>query len=183
MELVFNLAKIIFAAAANYEFELLSFNGKYQFFRKCYFDLMHVKYGDSFYMGHHIEVRNRGNLILGNRCCIGSYSRIWNYAPIAIGDDFLTAGCLTLNSGTHDPLTLNPEAAEIKIGSRVWCGINVTIIGGVNIGDDVVIGAGSLVTRDIPGGCIAAGVPAKKLKELDRTDIKIWRPFGWNQTL
>lgn len=180
MGVAFNFRKLLFSTLADLEFHLNTFTGKTQVFRKSYLDVMGVKYDKQFYMGHSIEIRCFSNLIFGKRCSLGSYARIWNYAPIIIGDDFLAAGGLTINSGTHDPVTLEPKGAEIRIGSRVWCGVNVTIIGGVTIGDDVVIGAGSVVVKSVPNGCIVAGVPAKKIRDLDRSNIEIWRPFGWS---
>jgi maltose O-acetyltransferase len=82
---------------------------------------------------------------------------------------------LHLDSGTHDPETLEPKLLPIKIGNRVWCGINVTVIASVSIGDDVVIGAGSVVCKDIPSNSIAVGVPAKVVKPLNRqSDSLIW---------
>jgi acetyltransferase-like isoleucine patch superfamily enzyme len=137
---------------------------------------MDVRHGRQTTFGIGVHIRNRGNLSLGERCGIGSFARIWNYAPITIGDDFLAAGGLTLNSSTHDPVTLEPQGMPIDIGHRVWCGVNVTILAGVTIGDDTVIGAGSVVVNDIPSNCIAAGVPARKLKDLDRTSVpRIWQ--------
>jgi acetyltransferase-like isoleucine patch superfamily enzyme len=53
----------------------------------------------------------------------------------------------------------------IEIGNHVWVGTNVTILKGVKIGDGVIIGANSLVNKDIPAKCLAAGVPAKVIKE------------------
>ena len=103
--------------------------------------------------------------------------QIVNHAPIAIGEDFLGASDLVLNSGLHDPLTLQPRGGPITIGDRVWTGIRVTILGGVHVGSDVVIGAGSLVTKDIPSGSVAAGVPARVIRKLDRTGIKVWSSF------
>ena len=52
-----------------------------------------------------------------------------------------------------------------KIGDRVWIGANVTILKGVTIGNDAVVGAGSVVTKDIPEKAIAVGVPAKVIKD------------------
>lgn len=154
---------------------LLSNDYKAPKWRTRHLKLMRVKHGKHFTMGFDIYIRNRGNLILGEKCGIGSFARIWNYAPITIGDDFISAGGLTLNSATHDPVTLEPEGKAICIGNRVWCGVNVTILAGVTIGDDVVIGAGAVVTEDIPGNSIAVGVPAKKVRELDRLPGKaLW---------
>ena len=55
---------------------------------------------------------------------------------------------------------------EIKIGENVWICDKVTILGGVTIGDNVIIGADSIVTHDIPSNSIAAGIPAKIIKQL-----------------
>jgi acetyltransferase-like isoleucine patch superfamily enzyme len=51
------------------------------------------------------------------------------------------------------------------IGQRAWIAANVTILPGVNIGENAVIGAGSLVNHDIPSNCVAVGVPARVIKE------------------
>jgi len=70
---------------------------------------------------------------------------------------------------------MQPKSLPIKIGNRVWCGVDVTILSGVTVGDDVVIGAVSVVTNDIPSDSIAAGVPAKKIKPLQRgKDKYLW---------
>ena len=54
-----------------------------------------------------------------------------------------------------------PSHRSIKIGNNVWFGMNVTVLGGVKIGDNVIIGFGSIVTKDIPSNSVAVGVPAK----------------------
>jgi acetyltransferase-like isoleucine patch superfamily enzyme len=53
----------------------------------------------------------------------------------------------------------------VSIGNHVWVGRNVTILKGVTIGDGAIIAACSVVTRDVPPNCLAAGVPAKVIKE------------------
>lgn len=154
-------------ALANLEFQAgqSAVNG---FFRRAFVRYMRVKHGRDFAIGLDVYFRARGNIIFGERCALGSFAKIWNYAPIKVGDDFLSAGCLTINSATHDPVTLESIGRPITIGNRVWCGQNVTILAGVNIGDDVVIGAGSLVIKDIPSSSIVAGVPAKVIRPLLR---------------
>ena len=57
-------------------------------------------------------------------------------------------------------------ALEIKVGSNVWFGGNVTVLSGVTIGDNSVVGAGSVVTKDVPANVIVAGNPAKIIKYL-----------------
>ncbi|GIQ80928.1 hypothetical protein KIPB_001808 [Kipferlia bialata] len=54
----------------------------------------------------------------------------------------------------------------VTIGNRVWLGMGAQILPGVTIGDDCVVGAGSVVTRDIPPGCVVAGVPARVIRHV-----------------
>lgn len=60
--------------------------------------------------------------------------------------------------------------APIHIGSRVWLGGNVVVMPGIRVGDDSVIGAGSVVTKDIPAGVIAAGNPCRVLRPIHTQD-------------
>ena len=55
----------------------------------------------------------------------------------------------------------------VRIGDNVWFGVNCVVTGGVEIGDRAVIGANSVVTRDVPAGTIAAGAPAKVIREIE----------------
>ena len=54
-----------------------------------------------------------------------------------------------------------------RVGNDVWIGGNVTILPGVTIGNNVVIAAGAVVTKDVPDNCIIDGVPAKKIKDIE----------------
>ena len=57
------------------------------------------------------------------------------------------------------------ELKKVKIGEGVWLGAHVVVMPGVTIGDNSVVGAGAVVTKDIPSYSIAAGVPAKVIKK------------------
>ena len=58
-------------------------------------------------------------------------------------------------------------AKPVSIGSDVWIGGNVTILPGVSIGNNVIIAAGAVVTKDIPDNCVAGGVPVRLIKTLE----------------
>jgi maltose O-acetyltransferase len=88
-----------------------------------------------------------------------------------IGDDVQMGPNVQLLTATHplypDPRRDKWEAAEpIVIGDNVWLGGGVIVCPGVTIGADTVVGAGSVVTRDLPSGVIAVGSPARVLREL-----------------
>jgi maltose O-acetyltransferase len=92
-------------------------------------------------------------------------------ATVTIGDDVQIGPNVQLLTATH-PLEPGPrkdkwEAAEpIVIGDNVWLGGGVIVCPGVTIGADTVVGAGSVVTRDLPSGVIAVGSPARVIREL-----------------
>lgn len=92
---------------------------------------------------------------------------------ITIGNNVhITAGCAFV---THDggTLILRREVpdlewtAPISIGNDVYLGVRTLVMPGVRIGDRVIVGAGSIVTRDIPDNSVAAGIPARVLKSVD----------------
>jgi maltose O-acetyltransferase len=97
---------------------------------------------------------------------------ILDVAPVTIGDNVMCATKVQILTATHalDPDERNFSGTElgkpVKIGSRVWLGGGVIVCPGVTIGDDAVIGAGSVVTRDIPARVFAAGNPCRVIKEI-----------------
>jgi acetyltransferase-like isoleucine patch superfamily enzyme len=163
---------------SDWEFRYFKDN-RHTFLRRSYARALGIKFQQPFALGLDFYLRDVGNLQVGRNCSFGSFTKIWNYSAIEIGDDFLGAGCLTINTGTHDPVTLVPATKPIRIGHRVWVGVNVTILSGVEIGDDCVIAAGSVVTTAVPSGSIFGGVPAKEIGTTNRTSpFEIWRPWG-----
>ena len=97
---------------------------------------------------------------------------ILDIAPVYIGDHVMI-GPNTLITTVGHPLSPKSrrqhlaQAKSIKIGNDVWIGGNVTILPGVNIGNNVVIAAGAVVTKDVPDNCVVGGVPAKKIKDIE----------------
>ena len=140
--------------------------------RKFQLWLQRVAYQPPFRIGHKFYLRMQGNFIFGRRCAFGSFTRIYNYCPVVIGDDFIGASGLEINTGSHVPETLEDLGLPVTIGDRVWCGQNVLINPGVTIGNDVVLGSGSVVVKDIPSNCVAAGVPARVIRDLNRDQFK-----------
>lgn len=110
-----------------------------------------IEIGENFYSNHNLTILDCSNVIFGNNVFIGPNCSFYTAEhPI----DFETR-----NKGLE-------YAKPIKIGNNVWLGGSVTILSGVIVGNNVVIGAGSVVTKDIPDNCIVAGVPAKVIKRI-----------------
>lgn len=90
---------------------------------------------------------------------------------VKIGDNvFIGPNCNIYTAGHPIDIQKRNENLEsripVKIGNNVWLGGNVTILPGITIGDNTTIGAGSVVTKDIPSNVVAAGNPCKVIKEL-----------------
>ena len=102
-------------------------------------------------------------------------------ARITIGDDVQIGPLVQLLTPTHpvDPELRRAkwEAAEpIAIGDNVWLGGGVIVCPGVTIGENTVVGAGAVVTRDLPAGVVAAGVPARVIREIQSTSPATPKP-------
>jgi len=110
---------------------------------------------------------------LGNRAYIGPGSVIGVGGRIVIGDGTQAGSRLTLISESHDNnnedrsyVSGDVKRKGIVIGKNCWLGSNVTILDGVEIGDNSVVGAGSVVTKSIPEKSMCYGVPAKVVRKL-----------------
>lgn len=114
-------------------------------------------------------------IVIGDHCSIGDYCHITAIRKITIGDGLLTGRFVYIGDNSHGVLSLEDadippskrklqSKGEISIGKNVWIGDKVSIFGGVTIGNNVIIGAGSIVTHDIPSNSMAVGAPAKVVK-------------------
>lgn len=107
------------------------------------------------------------NLFVGKNVGLAD-TFILAYAPVRIGDNCSFSYRNMIITSTHDIDDFSTIIAKsVNIGSNVWITTNVTILPGVSIGDNTVIGAGSVVTKDIPEGVFAAGNPCKVIRKID----------------
>ena len=109
------------------------------------------------------------NITVGKNVFINSGCCFQDQGGITIGDGALIGHQVVLATLNHD---LNPErrksmkAAPIVIGKNVWIGAHATVLAGVSIGDNAVIAAGAVVTKDVPPMTVVAGIPAKTVKSV-----------------
>ena len=118
------------------------------------------------YAPFHIVINQNAKLNLGSgyinrNAKIRCLEEITFGKNVAIGEDFTI-----LDSDAHIIKGKENETTQTTvIGDNVWIGINVTVLKGVHIGEGAVIAAGAVVTRNIPMGVLAGGVPAKVIRE------------------
>lgn len=128
-----------------------------------------VKKGKNVRIGLKTTVMTPENIEIGNNSSInGGMLIAGKNSKIIIGENCLLSYDLHIRTRTHnyenkDKLILNQ--GEIIIGNDVWIGYGAQIMPGIHIGDGAVVGAGSIVTKDVKPYTVVAGIPAKFIKE------------------
>ncbi len=117
-----------------------------------------------------VRIRHPWLLRMGEFSCLADDVNCYNLGPITIGEHTVVSQGTHLCAGTHDYRQLNLPLVRpaIEIGSGVWVCADCFIGPGVRIGDNAVVGAASVVSRDVPPGVIAAGNPAVVLRDRPR---------------
>jgi acetyltransferase-like isoleucine patch superfamily enzyme len=116
-------------------------------------------------------VVNPAGVKLGRNCAINHGVFILGRTGIEIGDDVvLSAGCMLIDAGmqTRGIETRGYVEKPIRILDGAWVGAGAIILPGVTLGRQCMVGAGSVVTRDVPDFTVVAGNPAKFLKKVER---------------
>jgi acetyltransferase-like isoleucine patch superfamily enzyme len=114
-------------------------------------------------------------ITIGAGCFLNRETMLAAFERIEIGDHVMFANGCFVGDADHryddpeKPITWQgfTSRGPVRIGSNVWFGVNCVVTGGVEIGDRAVIGANSVVTKDIPPATIAAGAPAKVIREIE----------------
>lgn len=110
-----------------------------------------IEIGDNFYANHNLVILDANKIVFGNNVKIGPNCGFYTSSH-------------PLDKNTRRTLEF---AKPITVGNDVWFGGNVCVMPGVKIGDNTVIGSGSVVTKDIPSNVLAFGNPCKVVKNID----------------
>ena len=131
------------------------------------------------------------NISVGKDCFVNYGCTFLDVAPITLGDDVWIGANVTLAPPMHPYLAEEriireyPDgihdleyAKPITIRNNCWISSGVIISGGVTVGENSIIAAGAVVTRDVPPDCIVGGVPARVIRKLDENDrIGVWEAY------
>lgn len=111
----------------------------------------------------HVRIKNPWRLTLGDHCWIGQNVWIDNIENVAIGDHVCISQLVYFCTGSHDhrKTTFDLVARPIVVGNGTWVGARATLLGGVDIGANAIVAAGSVVTSSVQNCEFVGGVPAK----------------------
>lgn len=115
------------------------------------------------------------NITVGKNVFINACCHFQDQGGITLGDNCLVGHNVvfaTLNHGFAPEERQSMLPAPIVVGRNVWIGSNSTILQGVTIGDNSIIAAGSVVTKDVPANAIVAGVPARFIRSISPEEEK-----------
>lgn len=120
------------------------------------------------YSEHGLSIRVGRNVFINQGCTLN------DIGGIEIGDDVLIGPRVSLITSGHplDPTQRRRQivAAPIVIQRNVWLGAGAMVLQGVTVGEDSVVAAGAVVTRDVPSGTLVAGVPAQVVRPISADD-------------
>lgn len=127
----------------------------------------HCDYGKNIFLGDDVIINMNCTFVdnkpirIGSRVLIASHVQIYTSAHPVLPQERLIFG-----REDADPVFFRTYARPVEIGDNVWIGGGCILLAGVTIGENSVIGAGSVVTRSIPANCVAAGNPCRVLRSL-----------------
>ena len=118
-----------------------------------------------FYTDYGKNIRLGKGVFINEGCCFQDQGGIEICDNALIGQQVVIA---TLNHDLNPARRKNMIPAPVKIGNNVWIGAHATILAGVTIGDNAIVAAGSVVTKDVPANVVVGGVPAKIIKTIEK---------------
>lgn len=156
-------------------------------YKDCIVGKEYIEIGNKTILGRHIQLTawdsNNGltlkpEIVIGSNCHIGSYNHITAINSIKIGNGVLTGKFVTITDNSHgnpaidSNLDISPSKrpvyskGPVLIGDNVWIGDKATVLPGIKIGDGAIIGANSVVTKDVPDYCVVGGNPAHIIRKI-----------------
>jgi acetyltransferase-like isoleucine patch superfamily enzyme len=132
-----------------------------------------IRIGDGVFLGRGTILSCKdGDIDLGDHTNIGFHSEVFSGSSVTVGRHGLFAAYTYLVGGGHEFESTGAPVVEqartsigIVLGDDVWLGAGAKVLDGVRIGSRVAVGAGAVVTQDLPDGVVAVGVPARVLRE------------------
>lgn len=137
-------------------------------FRWEYWNSRLASLGENTSIFANVAIHNPQMVSIGDGCSIAEFVHIWGGGQVSIGDNVLVASHVAITSMTHDPnadiFAQTSVRQPVVIENNVWIGAGAVILPGIRLESGCIVGAGAVVTKDVPADWIVTGVPAQRLR-------------------
>jgi len=137
-----------------------------------------IRFGRSLFLypGLYLETQDQGMVVLGDDVVISRGAHIVAFSSVTVGSGSMIGEYVSIRDANHrfghglKVRESGHEAQPIRIGSNVWIGRGAVVLPGMQVGDNAVVGANAVVSRDVPADFVVAGVPARPIRRIDSND-------------
>jgi acetyltransferase-like isoleucine patch superfamily enzyme len=142
-----------------------------------------VSFGRWVWVGHGTKIRcHEGEVRIGDKTVLGQECTISAYQHVAIGEQCILADRVMLIDFDHNVAEVERPVRvqgiykrEVLVGNNVWIGYGAQILRGARVGDNAIVGASAVVTRDVPANAVVAGAPARVIRMREAPVSLRWR--------
>jgi acetyltransferase-like isoleucine patch superfamily enzyme len=140
-------------------------------------------FGRWVWIGHDTKIRcHEGEVSIGDKTVLGQECTISAYQHVSIGEQCILADRVMLIDFDHNVAEVERPIRvqgiykrDVRVGNNVWIGHAAQIMRGVTVGDNAIVGAGAVVTKDVPANAVVGGVPARVLRMREAPATLRWR--------
>jgi acetyltransferase-like isoleucine patch superfamily enzyme len=142
-----------------------------------------VRFGRWVWIGHGTKIRcHEGEVLIGDKTVLGQECTISAYQHVSIGEQCIVADRVMMIDFDHNvaeverPIRLQGiYKRDVRVGNNVWIGYGAQILRGATVGDNAIIGASAVVTKDVPANAVVAGAPARVIRMREAPETLSWR--------
>lgn len=135
------------------------------------------------WLGHGTKVRaHEGEVRIGAKSVLGQECTISCYQHVSIGRECIVADRVMLIDFDHGVVEVDRPIRlqgiykrDVRVGNNVWIGYGASLLRGVTVGDNAIVGTSSVVTHDVAENAVAAGVPAREIRRREAPRVMTWR--------
>jgi acetyltransferase-like isoleucine patch superfamily enzyme len=142
-----------------------------------------LRFGRWVWIGHGTKIRcHEGEVSIGDKTVLGQECTISAYQRVSIGEQCIVADRVMLIDFDHNVAEVERPIRvqgiykrDVRVGNNVWIGYGAQILRGVSVGDNAIVGASAVVTKDVPANAVVAGSPARVLRMREAPKTLSWR--------
>ena len=142
-----------------------------------------VRFGRWVWIGHDTKIRcHEGEVRIGDKTVLGQECTISAYKHVSIGEQCVIADRVMMIDFDHNVAeverTIRAQGIykrDVRVGNNVWIGYGAQILRGVSVGDNAIVGASAVVTKDVPANAVVAGSPARVIRMREAPKGLHWR--------